>query len=83
MQRVTFHSFAIGDVDDPEIYAGQSLWEWQQTAQGQWVMAHCRDPQYSIGPDGATWGHRVKIYGELEDSAATFFQLKWGQRETT
>ena len=82
MHQIVFYSFAMGDVDDPEIYAAQPLWEWQQSEQGQWVMAHCADPKYSIGPDGASWGHRVRIYGEVSDKDATFFKLKWGEFET-
>lgn len=77
MRQITFHTFTLGDVDDPDIYAAQPISEWQQTDQGQWVMAHCRDPKYSIGPDGQSWGHRVRLYGELTDQDATFFTLKW------
>ena len=72
----------MGDVDDPEIYAAQPLWEWQQTEQGQWVMAHCKEPKFEIGSDAMSWGHRVRVYGEVADSDATFFQLRWGQFET-
>ncbi len=81
MRKVTFHSFTLGDVDDPDIYAAQPIYEWQQTEQGKWVMTHCHDPRYTIGPDGASWGHRVRLYGELQDSDATFWELKWGQVE--
>ena len=81
MRQITFHSFTMGDVDDPDIYVAQPIWEWQQTEPGQWVMLHCKDPRYSIGPDGASWGHRVRLYGELEDKDAMFWQLKWGTHE--
>ena len=83
MRQLIFHTFTMGDVDDVEIYAAQPLWEWQQSEQGQWVIANCQDPKYNIGPDGRSWGHRVTVYGEVEDSAATFFQLKWGQYADT
>ena len=82
MRRVTFHTFSMGDVDDPEIYAASPLWEWQQTEQGQWVMANCADPRYTIGPSAAHWGHSVRIYGELDDKDATFFELKWGHNDS-
>lgn len=82
MRKILFHSFRMGDVDDPEIYAAQPIWEWQQTEAGKWVMEHCKDPTYSIGPDGQSWGHRVRIYGEVEDHHATFYQLRWGQFAT-
>jgi len=82
MRRVTFHTFSMGDVDDVDIYVTQPIYEWQQTEQGKWVMEHCKDPQYTVGPDDTNWGHRVRLYGNLEDKDATFFELKWGQGAT-
>ena len=82
MRRVTFHAFRLGDVEDPDIYAAQPIWEWQQTEPGQWVMAHCSDPRYSFNPDDNNWGYRVILYGELEEKNATFFQLKWGKHDS-
>jgi hypothetical protein len=82
MHRIVFHTFTMGDVDDPELYAAQPLWEWQQTEQGQWVMSHCADPRYEIIPDAMSWGHRIRIYGEVAEKDATFFKLKWGQFAT-
>jgi hypothetical protein len=78
MQKVIFHSFQMGDVDDPEIYAAVPIHEWEQTDQGQWVMKHCNDPRFNFHPDASYMGHRVVISGELEDHDATFFALKWG-----
>ena len=78
MQRVTFHTFRMGDVEDPDIYAAQPIWEWQQTEPGQWVLIHCPDPRYVVESDNMSWGYRVRLYGELEEKDATFFQLKWG-----
>lgn len=82
MRRVVFHSFTMGDVDDVDIYVAQPIHEWQQTEQGQWVMSHCKDPRYETIPDAAHWGHRIRIYGELQDQDAVFWQLKWGRVET-
>jgi hypothetical protein len=79
VRQLTFHSFTLGDVDDPEIYAAMPINEWEQTEQGQWVMEHCNDPMFRIQPDGASWGHRVIIYGLLDDKDATAFMLKWGK----
>jgi hypothetical protein len=78
MQKITFHTFGMGDVEDPELYAAQPLYEWQQTDQGQWVMEHCSDPQYIIRPDLNTFGHRIIVHGEVEDQLATEYLLRWG-----
>lgn len=75
-----FYSFKLGDVEDPEIYAAQPIYEWQQTEQGQWVMAHCEDPVYNIGPDPAYMGYKITLSGKLKDEDAVFHELKWGSR---
>ena len=79
MQRITFHSFGMGDVEDPELYAAQPLYEWQQTAQGQWVINNCPDPRYIVRPDDHNWGHKIIVYGLVEDQLATEYLLKWGK----
>jgi hypothetical protein len=77
MKQYVFHTFKMGDVDDPELYASAPILEWQKTDQGQWVMKHCPDPQYSIEPDTYSWGQSVKIHGPLEERDAVIFMLKW------
>ena len=82
MRRVLFYSFRMGDVEDPEIYAAQPIYEWQQTEHGKWVMENCADPTYNIGSDVNYMGYRITLWGELEDEAAVFHELKWGTRAT-
>lgn len=78
MREVIFHTFNMGDVEDPEIYAAQPIWEWQKTEHGQWVMEHCADPIYRIGADPIQMGYRITLYGELADPDAVYHELKWG-----
>jgi hypothetical protein len=78
MRQVVFHSFRMGDVEDPEIYAAQPIYEWQQTEHGQWVMSNCSDPVYRIGSDPDYMGYKITLYGELTDQDAVFHELKWG-----
>lgn len=72
-----FHEFKLGDSEDPELYAAQPLWEWQQTEQGQWVMKHCSEPKYTVSVDPNYYGYKVTIYGELSNEDATYFTLKY------
>jgi hypothetical protein len=80
MKQYVFHTFSMGDVDDPEIYAAVPISDWQKTEKGQWVMEHCRDPQFRIGQDPQSWGHRVSIYGPLEEKDAVLYILKWSNK---
>jgi hypothetical protein len=79
MQKITFHSFGMGDVEDPELYAAEPLHKFMQTEQGQWIKANCPDPRYIVRPDANTFGNRVLVYGEVEDKLATEYLLKWGK----
>ena len=78
MKQYVFHTFKMGDVDDPEIYAAMPIMEWKATEQGQWVMKNCLDPQYRFCQDSQSWGHRVELFGGLDDKHAVVFLLKWG-----
>lgn len=78
MKEYVFHSFSMGDVDDPEIYAAMPISNWQKTEQGQWVMEHCPDPQYRFKSSPQSWGHQCELFGSLDERDATVFVLKWG-----
>lgn len=77
MVKITFHTFSIGDPDDPEIYAAFPLSEFMSTEKGQWIRANCADPQYIIRPDPNTYGQRVFVHGEVEEKLATEYFLRW------
>jgi hypothetical protein len=77
MVKITFHTFGMGDVEDPEIYASFPLSEFMSTEKGQWIKANCLDPQYIICPDMTTYGNRVFVYGEVDERLATEYFLRW------
>lgn len=81
MQRITFHTFSMGDVEDPELYAAIPLGEFMDTDKGSWIKANCADPQYIIRPDPNTFGTKVIVYGEVADKSATEYYLKWTKLE--
>ncbi len=70
----------MGDVDDVDIYVAQPIYEWQQTEQGKWVMQHAQNLTYHTAPDLHTFGHRITICGEIEESVQlTEYLLKYGK----
>jgi hypothetical protein len=72
------HEFYMADVEDPYLYAGFPISEWQQTEQGQWVMANVTEqPVFHVTPDSNTLGYRVVITGKLNPQAETYFRLKY------
>lgn len=75
---VCVHEFNVGDVEDPILYAGQALWDWQQSESGQWVMNHAMEPPYwTQHMDALNWGHKFRIMARFSEQQETFWKLKW------
>ena len=79
IRTVVVHSFSMGDVEDPDLYAAQPLIEWEKSEQGQWVMANATEtPSWHRIPDPFHMGYRYQIRAKLQGASLTFFLLKWG-----
>ena len=73
------HRFKMGDVDDPDLYAAQPLWEWQQSEMGQWVMNHAVDqPEWRRHMNVSLYGYEYIVVAKLTARDYTFWVLKWG-----
>lgn len=76
--KVIVHQFTLGDVDDPEIYAAQPIWEWQQSEAGKWVMENAvEEPYWARYNDYQSYNYQYKIVATLTESNATWFRLKY------
>ena len=76
---VCVHTFTVGDVEDPEIYAAQLIWEWQESEAGRWVLENAvNKPYYIQSMDYNSWGHKYKIMARLSEQDQTYWSLKWG-----
>jgi hypothetical protein len=76
--NVVVYEFAMGDVEDPEIYAAEPIWRWQQTEQGQWIMEHAAEsPVWHRNIDANTVSFRFIITAKLREKDYTFWCLKW------
>ena len=72
------HKFRLSDVDDPDIHAGQPIYEWQQTDAGKWVMENAiQKPSWHRHLDYNTYGYQYIIKADLTDEQITFFELKY------
>ena len=76
---VVVHHFPMGDVEDPDLYAAEPLYNWQQSEAGTWVMAHAVEPPFWVRqPDLSSYGYRYYIVARLREQDQTFWSLKWG-----
>jgi len=80
IHKVVVHQFRVGDVDDPEIYAAEPIWKWQQTDAGKFVMENSiSTPSYHQQLDHLSYGYRYVITAELEKKKLSEFYLRWGK----
>jgi hypothetical protein len=72
------HSFTMGDVEDPDLYAAQPLLEWQESEAGAWVMANAVEtPFWHRSVNSATYGHQYHVVARMTTKDQTFFKLRF------
>ncbi len=75
---VNAHWFTVSDVEDPDIYAAEPIFEWQNSEAGQWMMKHSNPtPSWHQATDMSTWGVRYLIRAYLTPELYTFWKLKY------
>jgi hypothetical protein len=79
IKNVVVHTFSMGDVEDPDIYAAEPLLKWQQSESGSWVMCHCLEqPVWHRYADPMSYGYKYAITAKLSGKDYTYWSLKWG-----
>ena len=75
---VIVHTIRMGDVEDPDLYAAQPIWEWQESEAGRFIMEHAVESPYWIRQvDHSSYGHQYRIMARLSEQNQTFFRLKF------
>jgi hypothetical protein len=78
ISNIVVHEFSMGDVEDPDLYAAQPISEWQNSAAGQFVMAHAVEkPYWTRSIDPLSYGYLYVIVARMRESDQTFFKLKF------
>jgi hypothetical protein len=68
----------MGDVEDPVLYAGLPIYEWQQTEAGKFVMENAVEPPWWVRTiDPATYGFEFAIVARMKEADQTFYTLKY------
>ena len=75
---VVVHTIRMGDVEDPDLFVAQPIYEWQQTEAGKFVMEHAVEPPWWVRTvDAATYGFEFAIMARMKESDQTFYKLKY------
>jgi len=80
IHKIVVHRFKVGDVEDPDMYAAQPMWEWQNTEQGKFVMENAvEQPEWKRHMDFGSYTYDYAIIAKLEKKKLSEFYLKWGK----
>jgi hypothetical protein len=80
IHKIIVHKFTMADVDDPEIYAAEPIWKWQQTEAGKFVMENsASEPVFHQARDHLTYNVKYVIVAELEKKKLSEFYLRFGK----
>jgi len=74
----TVKKLNVGDVEDPDIYVGQYIWEWQESEAGKWIMENSRPlPSWHRSVNRMTYGYEYDIRAYLTPKQITYYELKY------
>ena len=80
LHKVVVHKFTVGDVEDPDLYAGEPLWKWQESESGKFVMENAVDqPEWHRQHNIMSFGYEYAIVAKLEKKKLAEFYLRWGK----
>jgi hypothetical protein len=72
------HTIRMGDVEDPDLFVAQPIYEWQQTEAGKWIMENSNPtPSWHRNMDYTTYGYTYQIRAYLTHKQLTFWKLKY------
>jgi hypothetical protein len=78
IHKIIVHKFDLSDVEDPDLYAAEPIWKWQQSDAGKFIMEHSIDkPEWQRHPDPMFMGYRYLIIAELEKKKLSEFYLRF------
>ena len=79
IHKVVVHRFRMSDVEDPDIYAAEPIWQWQNTEAGKFVMEHAvEQPEFHKHMDVSVYGWSFAITAKLEKKKLSEYYLKFG-----
>jgi hypothetical protein len=81
IHKVVVHTFSVGDVEDPDLYAAEPLLKWEKSEQGKFIMENAIDtPEWRRHIDHMSFGHKYAIVAELEKKKLAEYYLRWGKQ---
>ena len=75
---VVVHVIQLGDVDDPDLWVADPIYQWQQTDAGTFAMEKSiKTPVWMRDNNPTHYGHTYKIVAYFDDTTVTYWKLKF------
>jgi len=75
---VVCHKIRMGDVEDPDLFVAEPIWQWQQTEMGKWVMENAVQEPLWQRTINDSYGWTYSITAKLSPKNYTYWWIKWG-----
>lgn len=76
--KVVVFRFRMGDVEDPQIFAAEPLYEWENSEAGKWVIKNSvKTPSWHIVPNIDFYGNDIIVTAEFKPKEYTYWKLKY------
>ena len=69
------HNFSVGDVEEPDLYAGMHMSDWQRTDRGKWVMDNAQEVSWHRIM--CEYGYEYIISAEFKEKEYIYYKLKF------
>lgn len=78
IQKVVVYRFTLGDVEDPDLYAAEPMYKWENSEAGQYVMSKAVEtPVWQRYQDVQTFSTQYVITAKLYEEDLTYYTLRW------
>lgn len=74
--ELVVHTFNMSDVEDPDLWAAESLSKFEDSEKGEWIMKYSRPtPSWHRVPREYGWQYQIRAY--LTPEQVTYYKLKY------
>lgn len=76
--KYVVHKFLMSDVEDPDVWAAESLYSWEHSEAGQWIMKNASEvPVWQRHFSNNSYGYEYQIVASLTPENYTYWKLKY------
>lgn len=76
--KVCVHTIRMGDVEDPDLFVAEPIYEWQQTEKGKFVMENSlAKPSFHKMIDNLYYGYTYNIVAYFDEKTTIYWKLKY------